>query len=219
MVIDRPSLDPNPFDGTPADPIALVCAPLTNLTGAVARNLRRQLPLTAPPDSTVRWHTPGLDPAVAANRARTRAIERREHHWNQDVWQPDIRGDLVRVDRVGGVLTMIAPPEQLRSWAVHTARLGDWWHNGMDYTDLDSTRDGGHRRDGEVQIFRDYRQRVGAAQVACREILARKCRQLPPADLNPVIWDHLDTVRARNTRPPRSAPNRSEQKSGLAEDF
>lgn len=60
----------------------------------------------------------------------------------------------------------------------------------MDYTELD-----GAGRDGEVQIFHDYRRRVGVARVARREILRR---QPGPEDLNPLIWDHLDTVRARN---------------------
>src|SRR5215831_7359241 len=45
LLIDRPFLDPNPFDAEPADPIALVPAPLTPLTTKAARHLRRRLPL------------------------------------------------------------------------------------------------------------------------------------------------------------------------------
>jgi len=196
VLIDRPALDPNPFDAAPANPIVLACAPLTNLTGAAARSLCRLLPLTTPPEGTVRWHTPGLDTAVSA--ARTRAIQRGECQWDQRVWEPPVRATLARVDRMGGVLALIAPPEQLRNWAVHTATLGDRWHKGMDYTELDTTA--GSPRDGEVQIFRDYRRRVSVARVARREILTPERGHLPPAEVDPMIWGHLATVRARITR-------------------
>jgi hypothetical protein len=204
VLIDRPSLDPNPFDATPADPIVLISTPLTNLTSGLARSLPRMLPLTSPPEGTVRWHTPGLDPAVATSRARSAAIARREYDWNQPAWQPPVRAGLARVERIGGVLALIAPPERLRTWAVNAAQLGDWWHDGTDYTELDSTGVGPRRRDGEIQIFRDYHRRVRTARVARREILAGQPRQLSPADVNPLIWNHLDAVRARNTpaRPP-----------------
>src|SRR5262245_38255324 len=56
VLIDRPFLDPNPFDAEPADPIALVPALLTSLTDKAARELRQQLPLVAS-DGTVRWQT------------------------------------------------------------------------------------------------------------------------------------------------------------------
>ncbi|HEX5114262.1 MAG TPA: hypothetical protein VFW65_03585 [Pseudonocardiaceae bacterium] len=187
VLIDRPFLDPNPFDATPADPIALVNIHLTGLTNAVARNLRGP---TTPSAGTVRWHTPGLDPAVAAGRARAHAIARRESDWSRDP-RPCPGG---QVRRIGGVLALVAPPEQLRHWAVRVARLGDWWHDGMDYTELECT--GGPP--GEVQIFRDYRRRVGVAEVARREVLAGAGR-LSPADVEPLIWDHLATVRARTT--------------------
>jgi hypothetical protein len=65
VLIDRPNLDPNPFDAEPADPIALVPADLTRLTPQAARALRARLPLTTPPDGTVRWQTPGYDLAAS----------------------------------------------------------------------------------------------------------------------------------------------------------
>jgi hypothetical protein len=63
-LIDHPHLDPSPFSAEPADPIALIPSDLTSLPGQAARELRRQLPLTHPA-GTVRWHTPGLDHALA----------------------------------------------------------------------------------------------------------------------------------------------------------
>jgi hypothetical protein len=64
------------------------------------------------------------------------------------------------------------------------------WPYGMDYTDLGWP-------DGEVQIFADYRQRVSAARVARREILAGLTQPMPPADLEPLIWQRGAEVRLR----------------------
>ena len=97
-----------------------------------------------------------MDSAVAASRARSAAIARREYDWSQDVWQPNTRAGVARVDRIRAACSAsIAPPEQLRVWAIHIAQLGQWWHDGMDYTELDGTGAHPRRRDGEVQIVRD----------------------------------------------------------------
>jgi hypothetical protein len=61
VLIDRPHLDPTPFEPEPASPILLVPEWLTPLRAGTVRALRGMLPLTAPPAGTVRWQTPGLD--------------------------------------------------------------------------------------------------------------------------------------------------------------
>jgi hypothetical protein len=48
MLIDRLNLDPSPFSGEPAHPIALVPSQLTTLSEQAARDLRARLPLTRP---------------------------------------------------------------------------------------------------------------------------------------------------------------------------
>jgi hypothetical protein len=70
VLVDRPFLDPNPFDAEPSDPIAFVPVPLTPLSSKAARELRERLPLSGPPDGTVRWQTDGLDVLVAAHRGQ-----------------------------------------------------------------------------------------------------------------------------------------------------
>ena len=157
VVIGAPFLDPSPFDAEPSNPVAVVPARLTALTTQAARRLRQQLPLGRPA-GTIRWHTPGLAPAVTAwqhNRGRPPG---------QRPWYPppDARH---RIDRSGGMLTLTATALELTRWAVTVAQLGDWLQHGMDYTDLNDA-------DGEVQVFTDYHRRVAAARTARRDILA-----------------------------------------------
>lgn len=170
------SLGPNPFDAAPADPIALVPALLTPLTGKAARELRRRQPLTGASDGTVRWHTHGLDAAIAARRAeRDRPV---------GAWRPPWiapRGFQERMNRIGGLITLAATPAVLKEYATYISTLGDYHHNGMDYAEIDWPN-------GEVQVFRDYRRRVSAARVARQEILTELPSPPAPADLNPLIW-------------------------------
>jgi hypothetical protein len=164
VVIGAPLLDPNPFDAEPADPVAVVPAMLTSLGTQAARQLRQRLPLGRPA-GTVRWHTPGLAPAVAAWR------HERGRPPGQRPWYP-LPDSRHRIDRAGGMLVLTTAAPELKSWAVCVAQLGDWLCHGMDYTDLNGT-------DGEVQVFTDYQHRVSAARAARREILAGPASLLP----------------------------------------
>jgi hypothetical protein len=183
VLIDRPFLDPNPFDAEPADPIALVPAHITALTGKAARELRRQLPLLRSGDGTVRWHTHGLDAAVATRRAeRDRPIGAR-----RPPWVPP-RGVQERMDRIGGLITLAATPDALREYAAYVYTLGDYNHRGTADAEIDWPN-------GEVQVFRDYRRRVSAARVARREVLADLSVLPGPDTLNPLVWDRTSAVR------------------------
>jgi hypothetical protein len=188
VLIDRPFLDPNPFDAEPADPIAFVPAPLTAWTTKAARELRRRLPLGDPPDGTVRWHTGGLRPAVAGRRG----LPHPPGEWRPPWIEP--RGFQERVDRVGGIVTLTAVPDVLRDYAACLSTLGDWHHDGMAYLEIDWPN-------GEVQVFRDYRSRVSAARVARREILAELACVPAPDALNPLIWQRGTEVRERRAHP------------------
>jgi hypothetical protein len=181
VVIGAPSLDPDPFDAGPSDPIAVVPARLTTLGAQAARQLRQRLPLGRPA-GTVRWHTPGLAPAVTAFR------HERDRPPGQRPWYPppDARH---RISRIGGMLTLTATAPELKSWAVAVAQLGDWLQDGMDYTDLDGT-------DGEIQVFTDYTRRVSAARTARRDILAGPAGALSPADQQPLIWQRGTAILA-----------------------
>jgi hypothetical protein len=190
VLIDRPQLDTEPFSGVSADPIALVPSELTSLPERAAREIRARLPLTRPA-GTVRWQTPGLDRMVAA--VAERPVPDFDAPWED--WLDRNRPGDNHIARVGGLVVFAGLPYMLKRWAVSVAKLGDHpAKNGMDYTYLG---DGGCWADGEVQIFPDYRQRVSAARVGRREILAEVPLQLPPADVERLIWDRGTAVRRR----------------------
>jgi hypothetical protein len=196
VLIDRPFLDPNPFDAEPADPIALVPALTTPLTTKAARQLRRHRTLSGAPDGTVRWHTHGLDTVVAHWRAQ------RGRHFGDShpPWIPR-RGFQQRMDRIGGLVTFAAIPSVLKDTATDIYLLGEHAYHGMAYAEIDWPN-------GEVQVFRDYRHRVSAARVARREVL-RDLPDLPaPETLNALIWRRGTTVRYRRipSRPNPSTP-------------
>jgi len=185
VLLDRPFLDPNPFDGEPADPIALVPSALTSLTAQAARALRRQLPLVGGGDGMVRWHTPGLCAAVAGRRARP-APPGRPCLWSS------LAADALRArtSRTGGLVSIAGWPTALRYAAVAVYTLGDHAYHGMDYVEVDWPN-------GEVQVFRDYRQRVTAARVARRELLGELSDVPAPDELRPLIWQRGAQVRRR----------------------
>jgi hypothetical protein len=128
LLIDRPFLDRNPFDAEPADPIALVPACITPLTGKAARDLRRHLPLASASAGTVRWRTHGLDAALATRRTdRDRPVGA----WRAS-WIPP-RGFQERMDRIGGLVTLTATAAVLKEYAAHIYTLDEYHYQGMAY--------------------------------------------------------------------------------------
>ncbi|WP_330256547.1 hypothetical protein OG874_19490 [Nocardia sp. NBC_00565] len=186
VVIDPVHLDPNPFDAAPSDPIVLVPSELTVFTRAAAAALRRRLPLRDRSQGTVRWQTFGLDAAVARLR-EWRAQGPGERSWHF----VDVPTGWERVDRIGGLVTIFGAPDQLRSWGTSLATLGTYACYGMDYEFLDE------ERNGEVQIFRQYRRKVSIARQARAEVLARCDGHGPAEEVQRAIWSHGATVRRR----------------------
>lgn len=186
VVIDTPHLDPNPFDGAPADPIVLVPADRTVFTRSSAAALNRKLPLRGRSDGTVRWHTFGLDPAVA----EVAAWRERMFAGVQEYWAPP--GGRCRIDRYGRMLVLAGSAEWLRNWAVRVARLGEGFCPDMDYTYLDEGVD------GEVQVFRQYRRMVESARLARAELCAAAGESPQPAgSLQSRIWSRAAAIRRR----------------------
>jgi len=187
VLLDRPWLDPDPFDAEPASPIALVPASLTTLNPPTARALRRTR-LSARPDGTVRWHTHGLDAAVAARRAW---YDRPPGSWPPPSIPPPHSREWV--DRIGGVVVLAATPDRLRELAVTVNRLCDGAYRGMNYAEIDWPN-------GEVQVFSNYRRRVSATRVARREVLAEVSGGPDPLSsdtLRSLIWDRAAAIRQR----------------------
>src|SRR5262249_54002638 len=113
---------------------------------AAGRELRRFAARVGAPAGTLRWHTGGLDRALAEERA----------------WLDLPRGELCA--RVGGVVTFGGPAEVLRDWALGGHGLGRFSYGE------DSSRQ--QWPDGEVQIWESFAARVSAARQGRREVLA-----------------------------------------------
>lgn len=174
LVVDRPFLCPTPFDADPADPIVVVPSWHTPFTARAARDLARRLPLSRPPDGTVRWRTHGLDRALADPRGWFRALP---------PGPEAVRG---RTRRLHGLFTLLpARPAEAREWAVTAGRL-DTAAYGMDYGYLG---EGCRSATAEIQIFRDFQRRVGVARRARADVLARPDAPADPAELRPLVWD------------------------------
>jgi hypothetical protein len=209
VLIDRPFLDPNPFDAEPADPIALVPASITPWTNKAARDLRRHLPLVSASAGTVRWRTHGLDAAVATRRAdRDRPVGA----WRAP-WIPP-RGFQERMDRIGGLVTLTASAAVLKEYATYIYTLGEYHQLGMAYAEVDWPN-------GEVQVFRDYRRRVSAARLARRQVLTEQPDRLAPDSLNPLIWQRGTAIRhqprRRTGRSTVATPPQPSQRAGSAQ--
>ncbi|WP_336214082.1 hypothetical protein [Nonomuraea sp. LPB2021202275-12-8] len=190
MIIDRRFIDPNPFDAEQGDPIALVPADLTHLPARTARQLGRRS--AAPGSGTVRWHTWGLDQAVAEWRA-----QRADGTWWRQ-WHPAADGRAAEVSRLGGLLSVRASSSLLREWAVSVATMADHVYHGMSYTELDGPKWEPCRSDGEVQTFDDYHRRVAVAEISRREVLAAANVPGEPAEVRPLVWGRNDAVRNRS---------------------
>ncbi|TKK85962.1 hypothetical protein FDA94_24000 [Herbidospora galbida] len=191
VIIDRRFIDPNPFDAKQGDPIALVPADLTHLRARTARHLSRRSATPGTTSGTVRWHTWGLDAAVDEWRT-----QRAAGTWWR-VWRPEEDVRAAEVTQLGGLLNVRASSSLLRRWAVHVATMRDHAYKGMSYTELDGSKWEPCRSDGEVQTFRDYRQRVSVATISRREVLAAENELGTPAELRPLVWSMNDTVRSR----------------------
>jgi hypothetical protein len=194
VVIDRPHIDPNPFDAEPGHPIVLVPSDVTGLGTRALRDLHRRLPLRCAPEGTVRWQTHGLDPVVADRKI---GWAERPPGVQRPVLVPS-KGPRARFDRVGGLLVVTASARDLRDYAPGVYLLGrDAWR-GMDYVQVEYP-------DGEVQVFNDYRHRVSAARAARRELIAEGADPAA-ARFAELVWDRGTDVRRRALRPIPAGP-------------
>lgn len=183
VLIDRAHLDPNPFDAEPADPIVLLPSHLTVLTRQAARALRRRPPTT--PDGTVRWRTHGLDSRAAEFRAwRQMPAGQREYPYTPAPtgWES--------AERIGGVLVLAGGPQTLRQWATYAElmRITEPWDTDYEYL---------ADRDGEIQIFLNYRREVTIAKQARADVLSSPY----PDDIEQLrerIWQRAAQIRSHH---------------------
>ena len=107
------------------------------------------------------------------------------------------------VECKGGLLVLRAPAPVLWVWAVMIAGLSSANRYGTaDAEFADGRWPGNWWPHGEVQIFADYRRRVGVAEVARREVLAAGPPPgATPDDVRQAVWRQGEAVSRRRSRP------------------
>ncbi len=136
--------------------------------------LRRWLRKPGAPFTTVKLQTFGLDAALARDEyALTRYYHHAEH---RPLWAKE------RMSKRAGLLCYSAPAEILRAQALTIARMPHHTYRGTSYHYLAEGAAGRPRKhhapEGEVQIFSDFRERVGAAKLGRAEVAAGAERRL-----------------------------------------
>ncbi len=162
LLIHGDHLAPTPFEAERSDPFIFASAGLTHLDSDAFRILKNRLRRLGPPSKTIRWQSFGLDKAIAHGKSPMDA----EHLWwkaNKHLWKQE------RMERIGGFICYSAPAPILRQQALTInglrVRQGHCTTE-MSYHFLASSSWTSCYADGEVQIFADYMERVGAASEA-----------------------------------------------------
>lgn len=194
VLLTEPHLVPTPFDGARSDPVVLVPSDLTPVSADALRQLKARLSNLGP-TRTIRWHTFGLDRELAARDGDEKTALQEHARLSLppgpgSVWSSE------RMGKVGGLICYSAPPLVLRLQAAIVARMKTAPNHSarMDYHFLADNHNSCHYADGEVQIFHDYRERLSAAAVARREVLAQTDAPTCPEELETVISSRRNAV-------------------------
>lgn len=199
VLIDEPHLRPTPFEADRPDPILLVPDGLTVVDDDALRALRIQLRRSPSAPTTIRWHTFGMVPALAARDAAPgRYWQFRREHRHLFLRE--------QMSRRAGMVCYTAPPPILREHGLGIYQM----RRGASYFPLaDSHARSCYGIDGEVQLIDDFDRDVSTALRARREVLGDDAphRLLPgrPEDdtLRWAIYDRksaLDAIRRPRRR-------------------
>jgi hypothetical protein len=179
VLIDSPLIVPTPFDADFSSPIAIVNNDLGAFSRAAVKDLRAQLPLTAPPDGTVVLQTRGLDQALENTtefRDRNHEAQLQNEHQKRR-W----------IDGSNGLVIIAAPPPVLRAWGVDLSDLGTWSHEGRSWEYLDYPA-----KVGEVQVLDDFDAMLTTAQAARSRAFPDAVNRRLTADERSKIWADLE---------------------------
>jgi hypothetical protein len=183
-------LRPTPFEAEPSTPVLLVPSHLTPLDRAAFRLLKERLPRLGRSQGTVRCRTFGMDAGLTDEYPGTdeayAPLWRDEY---QHLWQAE------QMRWCGGWICYAAPPLVLRYTAQKIHRL-DASRQGEDYQYL-AEHGWQFPPDGEMQIFRDYRERLSRAAQARRELAAEGALPDDPATQRERIWERGFAIERR----------------------
>ncbi len=195
FVIHGDNVAPTPFDADPSLPVVVCPASITAPDEQAFRELKTLLKRLPPPTATVRLQTWGLDAAIADTNAHESdcfgvAPDKLHPHRGGDLWQKE------QMTLRGGFICYCASASVLRkqAWMIHGMEGGEW----RDYRYLAEHRT--HPGDGEVQIFRNYGEKLSVAIEARREVLQAGGGATPEA-----VWNRAEIVAAGEIAPAKSA--------------
>ena len=175
MVVDPPSMVPNPFDADPSSPIVIVNTDLGPLPRDVASSLRQALPFRTPSSGTVVLQTRGLDLALEDPTAFAQRDD-------QAKWR-DTHRTRRWIEGSAGLVILAAPTPVLKIWGVDLSQIGRWMHEGSSYSELDYPKN-----DGEVQVFEGFDKRVERAVSLRDELFPSRASQQLSEDEKRKIW-------------------------------
>ncbi|MEU0939356.1 hypothetical protein [Embleya sp. NPDC005971] len=193
LVVDRPFLDPSPFDAEPSPPIVVVPTQSTPFGDRAARELRRQLPLSTPSEGTLRLRRPGFTEAVADRQAWFGARPPRRFHGYDERHRRPVIG------MRAGLLVLPGTTEWLREWAVEIGSLDPaapvlGRGAGMVYDSIHTDFS------LEVHVFDNYRDRVTAARLAREQVETEHPALRDPDALRPLIRERNTDIHVRMRR-------------------
>ncbi len=200
LLVHGDHLLPTPFEAERSEPFLIVPTGVTAVNASILRRLKDQLKCLAAPTKTIRWHSFGLDAALRRWQVEDRRRAKEWLRWRENrlIWRHE------RMEQLGGFIVYSAPPPVLRqqALAVHSLRVGTGNRAAeMDYHFLaERTSAGSWRAGGEVQIFEDYSERVAAATVARRELVANPNQPIQSEELQEVVSRRRDRIKAHRTR-------------------
>ena len=175
FVIERSHLVPNPFDADPSSTIVIVNSDLGTPNRQARIALKRHVPWATPSEGRLTLRSHGPD--QVGDRRNLRDLDERSGESffaeRQRRW----------VNRIDGLLILAAPATVLREWGMTLTGLGQRWYNGSAATELDWPV-----KDGGVQVFRDFDERVSAAIVARRRLFPGREHAEMNADERQQVW-------------------------------
>lgn len=191
LVLEPARMVPEPEDGGHSPSVVFGVAGRAVLTPATARRMIRPDVWRARPSGTVTWNTAGFPGALADLHAWQ--DERRAGRWVPHPYVAPTRPADVHVSP--NVVTVLAVPAALRTWARFVGDAGDVWFADESCTEPDWLTG------FDVHAVRHFRRRVSAARRARAEILADPDHPTDPALLDERVRTEVDAVAARRPGP------------------
>lgn len=200
FLLHSENIKPTPFEAEPSQPFLICPANLSAPNPQAFRELKSLLSRLPKPTVTVRLQTWGMDETIAMEDWDER--DQRTGFGLGDgayLWQRE------RMTYEAGIICYAALPAILRKQACAIASLHTQHEDWSEYHYLAENQGGrtSHPGDGEVQVFKRYREMLSDAEEARREVARDNGGTLPdllPERLREAVWDQATIVSQRRSK-------------------